>query len=168
MAINGSRNRVTKQKSLSLVTLELMKQGTPMALETAPSLEPSQMETGPRGPSETRVGPPPPPRRSWIWWLVIAALAAVAYWQWPRLKTFLPSGDTTSSQGSATRPSPRMAKPLCAEAIHDITPRHVLPYQANRSTFGLAESAELRPRSLVPDGHYTFNNAGATGQSRSH
>jgi membrane fusion protein, multidrug efflux system len=28
--------------------------------------------------------------------VVLAILAAVAYWQWPRLKTFLPAGDTTS------------------------------------------------------------------------
>lgn len=71
-----------------------------MALETAPLLEPSPLDPSPRGPTESRVGPPPP-RRGWIWWLVIAALAAVAYWQWPRLKTFLPAGDTSSSQGQA-------------------------------------------------------------------
>jgi membrane fusion protein, multidrug efflux system len=28
--------------------------------------------------------------------VVLAILAAVAYWQWPKLKTFLPAGDTTS------------------------------------------------------------------------
>src|SRR5581483_2993921 len=78
-----------------------MNQGMPMALETAPSLEPSPLETSPRGPSGSRAGSPPPPRRSWIWWLVLLALAAVAYWQWPRLKAFLPSGQTSSSQGQA-------------------------------------------------------------------
>ena len=42
--------------------------------------------------------PPPPPRRrrGWIWLVVLAILAAVGYWQWPKLKTFLPAGDTTS------------------------------------------------------------------------
>jgi membrane fusion protein, multidrug efflux system len=42
--------------------------------------------------------PPLPPRRrrGWIWLVVLAILTALAYWQWPKLKTFLPAGDTTS------------------------------------------------------------------------
>src|SRR5580658_905635 len=42
--------------------------------------------------------PPSPPRRrrGWLWLVVLAILAVVGYWQWPKLKTFLPSGDTTS------------------------------------------------------------------------
>jgi multidrug efflux system membrane fusion protein len=42
--------------------------------------------------------PPSPPRRrrGWVWLVILAILAAVGYWQWPKLKTFLPSGDTTS------------------------------------------------------------------------
>ena len=42
--------------------------------------------------------PLPPPRRSrgWIWLFVLAILAAVGYWQWPKLKTFLPGGETPS------------------------------------------------------------------------
>jgi multidrug efflux system membrane fusion protein len=42
--------------------------------------------------------PPSPPRRrrGWLWLVVLAILAAVGYWQWPKLKTFLPAGDTTS------------------------------------------------------------------------
>jgi membrane fusion protein, multidrug efflux system len=42
--------------------------------------------------------PPLPPRRrrGWVWLVVLAILAALAYWQWPKLKTFLPAGDTTS------------------------------------------------------------------------
>jgi multidrug efflux system membrane fusion protein len=47
--------------------------------------------------------PPSPPqrRRGWIWLVVLAILAAVGYWQWPKLKTFLPTGDT-ASQGTPT------------------------------------------------------------------
>jgi multidrug efflux system membrane fusion protein len=42
--------------------------------------------------------PPPPPRRrrGWVWLVILAILAAVGYWQWPKLKTFLPGGDATS------------------------------------------------------------------------
>jgi membrane fusion protein, multidrug efflux system len=47
------------------------------------------------------LAPPPPPRRrrGWIWLVILAVLAGVAYWQWPKFKTFLPSGNTT---GQAT------------------------------------------------------------------
>jgi membrane fusion protein, multidrug efflux system len=72
-----------------------MEQATPTALETRPpELKP---------PEETRImrtGPPPPPRRGWIGWVVVLALAGVGYWQWPRLKTLLPSGETTSQSTS--------------------------------------------------------------------
>ncbi len=44
--------------------------------------------------------PPPRGRRGWIWLVVLAILAAVGYWQWPKLKTFLPGGET-SSQATA-------------------------------------------------------------------
>ena len=38
---------------------------------------------------------PPPRRRGWIWLVILAVIAAVGYWQWPKLKPFLPSGATT-------------------------------------------------------------------------
>src|SRR5580658_8086131 len=46
--------------------------------------------------------PPSPPRRrrGWLWLVVLAILAAVGYWQWPKLKTSLPAGDT-AGQGTA-------------------------------------------------------------------
>jgi multidrug efflux system membrane fusion protein len=73
-----------------------MKHATPTALETGPPLvEPNPVERPPHG-----SGNPPPPRRSWIWWVILLVLAGVGYWQWPKLKTFLPSGETTG-QGTA-------------------------------------------------------------------
>jgi membrane fusion protein, multidrug efflux system len=74
-----------------------MEQATPTALETRPpELKP---------PEETRIirpAPPQPPRRSWIGWVVVLVLAGVGYWQWPRLKTFLPADSGNSNaQGSA-------------------------------------------------------------------
>ncbi len=66
-----------------------MEQATPTALETRPS-QPEHPHT-----QVVRTNPPPqPPRRGWIGWVVILALAVVGYWQWPRLKTFLPSTQT--------------------------------------------------------------------------
>jgi len=73
-----------------------MKQATPTAVETALSLEPNPLERSPHGPTDSRTSPPGPPRRGWVWWLVLLVLAVVGYWQWPKLKTFLPSGDTSS------------------------------------------------------------------------
>ena len=78
-----------------------MKHDTPTALETAPPLEPNPLERPPHRPADVRTTPPKPPSRGrWVWWLVLLALAGVAYWQWPKLKTFLPSGDT-AGQGTA-------------------------------------------------------------------
>src|ERR1700733_15795476 len=71
-----------------------MEHGTPTALETRPP-EPKLPET-----HVVRTRPPEPPRRSWIGWVVVLALAGVGYWQWPRLKALMPSGETTS-QGTA-------------------------------------------------------------------
>jgi multidrug efflux system membrane fusion protein len=73
-----------------------MKQATPTALETAPSLDPNPLERDPHGPTDTRSTPPSPPGRQWIGWLVVLVLAAVGYWQWPRIKALLPSGNSTS------------------------------------------------------------------------
>ena len=74
-----------------------MKHATPTALETGPPLvEPNPVERPPHG-----SGNPPPPRRSWIWWVILLVLAGVGYWQWPRLKALIPSGETTTSQGTA-------------------------------------------------------------------
>ncbi len=79
-----------------------MKDATPTALETAPSPQENPLERGPHGPAQVRNNPPPqPPSGSWIWWLVLLVLAGVGYWQWPRLKAFLPSGDTTAQQSTA-------------------------------------------------------------------
>src|SRR5580658_9383358 len=77
-----------------------MKNATPTAVETAPPLETNPLERPPHGPTDARNPPPQPPaRRGWIWWVVLLALAGVGYWQWPKLKTFLPSDDTA---GKAT------------------------------------------------------------------
>src|ERR1700730_1883884 len=66
-----------------------MDHATPTALESAP----------PRAPNlpshEVRGTPPRSPRRRWIWWCILVVLAAVGYWQWPKLKGFLPTGDAT-------------------------------------------------------------------------
>ncbi len=73
-----------------------MKQATPTALETAPSLEPNPLERDPHGPIDTRSAPPPPPGRQWVGWLVLLVLASVGYWQWPRIKALLPAGNSAS------------------------------------------------------------------------
>ncbi len=78
-----------------------MKQATPTVLENAPLPEPNPLERSPQGPTDTRSSPPPP-SRGWIWWVVLLALAGVGYWQWPKLKTFLPRGDTTSQSTTKT------------------------------------------------------------------
>ncbi len=78
-----------------------MKQATPTALEAAPALEPNPLERLPHVPTDVRSNPPQqPPRRGWIWWLLLLALVAIGYWQWPNLKALLPSGAATS-QGTA-------------------------------------------------------------------
>lgn len=67
-----------------------MEQATPTALETRlAELKPGETQI-----VQTR--PPEPPRRGWIGWLLLLVLAGVGYWQWPKLKTLLPSGNTTS------------------------------------------------------------------------
>jgi membrane fusion protein, multidrug efflux system len=77
-----------------------MKHETPTALENAPPFGPGPLERPLHGPADVRSSPPQPPsRHRWIWWLVVLALAAVGYWQWPKLKAFLPSSDTS---GQAT------------------------------------------------------------------
>jgi multidrug efflux system membrane fusion protein len=78
-----------------------MKDATPTALETAPGLEPAPLERPPHSPTDARSRPPQPPaKRGWIGWVVLLVLAGIGYWQWPRIKTFLPSGDATT-QGTA-------------------------------------------------------------------
>ncbi len=77
-----------------------MKQATPTALETAPPLDPNPLERNPHGPTEARQPPPQRPRRSWLWWVILLALAAIGYWQWPKIKGFLPSGDSTAGQAT--------------------------------------------------------------------
>jgi multidrug efflux system membrane fusion protein len=72
-----------------------MKNATPTTLETAQLASPNVPE-----PTDMRSRSPGPPRRRWIWWVVVLALAAVGYWQWPKLKALVPSGNTTS-QGTA-------------------------------------------------------------------
>jgi membrane fusion protein, multidrug efflux system len=78
-----------------------MKQVTPTALETAPTLEPNPLERPSHGPTDVRSNPSQPPgHRGWIFWLFLLILAGVVYWQWPNLKTMLP-GESATSQGSA-------------------------------------------------------------------
>ena len=77
-----------------------MKNATPTAVETAPPLETNPLERPPHGPTNARTPPPQPPAgRGWIWWVVLLVLAGVGYWQWPKLKAFLPSDDAA---GKAT------------------------------------------------------------------
>jgi multidrug efflux system membrane fusion protein len=79
-----------------------MKQATPTALETALHQEPNPIERNPHGPTDTRSDPPQPPSRgSWVWALVLLALVGIGYWQWPKLKTFLPTGQA-AGQGQGT------------------------------------------------------------------
>jgi multidrug efflux system membrane fusion protein len=63
--------------------------------------------------------PPSPPRRrrGWIWLVILAILAALVYWQWPKLKTFLPSGDTTSQSTTKGRGRGRGAGGGTAEVV---------------------------------------------------
>lgn len=77
-----------------------MKHATPIALEAAPPLEPNPLERKPHGPADTRNPPPPSSGRGWIFWLVVVLLVGVGYWQWPKLKTYLPSASGTP-QGAA-------------------------------------------------------------------
>jgi membrane fusion protein, multidrug efflux system len=77
-----------------------MKHATPTALETAPNPEQNPLERHTHGPTHSGSTPPPSSGRSWIWLVVLLVLGGVAYWQWPRLKTFLPA-DNTASQNTA-------------------------------------------------------------------
>jgi membrane fusion protein, multidrug efflux system len=72
-----------------------MEQATPTALETRPP-EPKTPDT-----HIVRTGSPKPPRRRWVGWIVVLALAGVGYWQWPRIKTLLPSGASNAPAGTA-------------------------------------------------------------------
>ena len=76
-----------------------MEHSTPIALEPRPP------ELLP--PKETRVvrsdPPQPPGRRGWIGWVIVLALAGIGYWQWPRLKTLLPAGNSTPSQAGTSK-----------------------------------------------------------------
>jgi multidrug efflux system membrane fusion protein len=73
-----------------------MKQATPTALETAPHQEPNPLERNPHGPTDARGNPPQPPaRKSWIWFVVLLVIAGIGYWQWPKIKSYFPSGDAT-------------------------------------------------------------------------
>lgn len=75
-----------------------------MESTTAPSALEHSRPLAPK-PVHHDLAPPPPPRqrRGWVWLVVLAILAAVGYWQWPKLKTFLPSGDTTSQSTAKGR-----------------------------------------------------------------
>ncbi len=64
-----------------------MESTTPAALEPARPVAPKQFQ---------RDLPPPPRKRGWVWLVILAVLAGVAYWQWPRLKGFLPSSGAQS------------------------------------------------------------------------
>src|SRR3984957_14964988 len=70
-----------------------MESPTPVTLEPARPRAPRHVDH-----DLPPLPPPPRRRRGWIWLVILAILAGVGYWQWPRLKTFLPAGsDTTSS-----------------------------------------------------------------------
>jgi membrane fusion protein, multidrug efflux system len=75
-----------------------------MESTTAPSALEHSRPLAPK-PVHHDLAPPPPPRqrRGWVWLVVLAILAAVGYWQWPKLKTFLPGGDTTSQSTAKGR-----------------------------------------------------------------
>ena len=68
-----------------------MESPTPAALETARPPAPKPIQHNPPP-------PPPPRRRGWIWVVILAVLAGVGYWQWPKLKAFFPSGGDTTGQ----------------------------------------------------------------------
>ena len=79
-----------------------MESTTPAALETA----------RPPAPKHIRHDLPPPPprrRRGWIWLVVLAVIAGVGYWQWPKLKTLMPNGETTSQATAKGRGRGRSA-----------------------------------------------------------
>jgi multidrug efflux system membrane fusion protein len=58
-------------------------------------------ERSPHSPGQVRSNPPQRPSgRRWIWWLLLLVLAAVGYWQWPKLKTFLPSSGASSQDAT--------------------------------------------------------------------
>jgi multidrug efflux system membrane fusion protein len=67
-----------------------------MESTTPATFEPAR----PMTPKQIRHEPPPPPRRRWGWLVFLIILAAVAYWQWPNLKTFLPSGNSQPQSAS--------------------------------------------------------------------
>ncbi len=68
-----------------------MESTTPAALEPVRSVAPKQIQHD---------LPPPPRKRGWVWLVVLAVIAGVAYWQWPQLKAYFASSDSTS-QGTA-------------------------------------------------------------------
>jgi membrane fusion protein, multidrug efflux system len=68
-----------------------MESTTPAALEPVRPVAPKQFQHD--------LPPPPPRKRGWVWLVVLAVIAGVGYWQWPRLKGFLPTGGT-QSQGT--------------------------------------------------------------------
>jgi multidrug efflux system membrane fusion protein len=68
-----------------------MESTTPAAYEPAHSVAPKQIRHD--------LPPPPPQGRRWGWLVFLAVLAAIGYWQWPKLKTFLPNS-TSSSQST--------------------------------------------------------------------
>ncbi len=77
-----------------------MKHATPTALETAPSLEPNPLERPPHGPTDARSSSATTASPGMDLVVLLLALARIGYWQWPKLKTLLPSGERTS-QGTA-------------------------------------------------------------------
>jgi membrane fusion protein, multidrug efflux system len=68
-----------------------MESTTPAALEPVRPVAPKQIQHD---------LPPPPRKRGWVWLVVLAVLAGVAYWQWPLLRGYFVSSDSTA-QGTA-------------------------------------------------------------------
>jgi membrane fusion protein, multidrug efflux system len=68
-----------------------MESTTPATYEPARPVAPKKIE------HDLPQAPPPSRGRGWIWLVVLAIVGAIAYWQWSKLKTFLP-GDTAETK----------------------------------------------------------------------